>query len=301
MSILGKMIPGCIKRRLRRALGAETRIPLDKLTNEIAERKFAGLCAGAEAHARYSGKVILVTGATGFIGKEIARRFARMGAIVYAGVRDAEKGEALLSEFREEGLALKYALFDLADEEGIRASVEYIVSESGSLYALVNCAGGSARDQWNYICDQQADVIDMILDTNLRGSILCAKWAAREMMRQGSGRIINISSTVGVGGKSGFSDYAAAKAGVIGFTRSLALELGTHGITVNCVSPGIVFRGELSPGKLNEITAKNAMGSVGIANDIAYAVEFLASSEAGFITGQNIVVDGGRSLGLKGD
>ena len=121
------------------------------------------------------------------------------------------------------------------------------------------------------------------------------------MIKNQSGSIINVSSTVGVGGKAGFSEYAASKGGVMSLTKSLAIEMGKYGVTVNCVTPGIVNRGVFTEDKINEVSRKNCMDSIGVANDVAYAVEFFASDEAKFITGQNLIVDGGRSLGLRGD
>ena len=281
--------------------GVNDSIPLDRIAEDIAQRKFAALGDAKSDSTRYSDKVAVVTGATGFIGKEIAARLALKGAEVYICARNKERAEKLISEFESKSLSLKYVLFDLNDEQEISEAFEKIISNSKKIDILVNCAGGSSRDDWNYLYKQSAGVISEVLDTNLKGTILCSKWASKHMADNKSGRIINISSTVGIGGKAGFSEYAAAKAGVIGLTKSLAIEMGEFGVTVNCVTPGIVFRGEMTSAKIDEIASKNVMGSVGVANDIAYAVDFFASDEANFITGQNLIVDGGRSLGLKGD
>ena len=179
-------------------------------------------------------------------------------------------------------------------------SIKKCFDSIGEIDIFVNCAGGSARDKYSEIIGQEDNIIKEIVDVNLTGTMLCCKYAAKSMTKNRCGCIINLSSTVGVGGKCGFSEYAAAKAGIIGFTRSLALELGKYNINVNCVTPGIVDR-NLCEQKLKSIISTNAMKSVGMDNDIAYAVSFLASDEAKFITGQNIIVDGGRVLGLMGD
>ena len=128
-----------------------------------------------------------------------------------------------------------------------------------------------------------------------------SKLAAEVMLPQQYGRIINIGSSIALQGKAGFVDYAATKAAVVGYTRSLAMELGPSDITVNCVSPGFIQRGEFDEQKLQYLLKSNIMRKIGTAEDIAHAVVFLASDEAGFITGQNLIVDGGRSLGLQGD
>ena len=221
------------------------------------------------------------------------------GALVCACGRNVEKLREMFAYVDPEKII--FVQLDLTEPDSIRSAYETILQTHGRIDILVNCAGGSARDDWNYIFNQEPSVIEEIIDTNLLGSLLCIKFMSQSMVQQKYGKIINIASTVGIGGKAGFSDYAAAKAGIIGATKSLGIELGMHGITVNCVTPGIVNRGSFSSDKLNDTIKKNCLESIGIAEDIAYGVLFFASDEANFITGQNMIIDGGRVLGLKGD
>ncbi len=300
MSILRKLIPVSIKAKIKKIVVGDEKIDIEGIANDIAQRKFDAIC-NSNNNKILEGKIAVVTGATGFIGEAISNRLAYEGAIVFLGARDEQKVKAVLDRMLEKGIKAFPLIFDVTNEKLVQDAFDKVVSEQGKIDILVNCAGGSARDDWNYLHEQDGKVIERIIDINLKGTLFCSKWAAKNMVSNKCGKIINISSTVGVGGKSGFSDYAAAKAGIIGFTKSLALELGEHGITVNCVTPGIVFRGEFTKQSIKSFTNKNAMNSLGIANDIAYGVSFFASDEANFITGQNLIIDGGRSLGLKGD
>ncbi len=264
------------------------------MIDDISARKAAAIASSGSG--RVVGKRIVVTGATGHIGGCICKKLAAEGADIIAVGRNKEKLEKLILESRAQGYNFTECIMDVTDENSIKEAFSRI----DDIDVLVNCAGGSAREKWSEIIRQDDDVIKSVLATNLNGVIFCCKYAAQKMAAKNKGCIINIASTIGVGGKAGYSEYAAAKAGEIGFTRSFALEVGKYNINVNCVTPGIVDR-TLSEDKLPRIAKTNAMNSVGIDNDIAYAVLFLASDEAKFITGQNIIVDGGRSLGLKGD
>ncbi len=300
MSVIKKIIPKGIKNKIKSLLGIKESILSEQFTDEIVTRKMAGYKATGNVD-KYSDKVVVVTGATGHIGKDISLRFAKQGAMVCVCSRSIDKAKSVVNEIKENGFKAIAIMMDLNDLKTIKAAFDEIVSIAGKIDVLVNCAGGSARDEWSPVYDQKNEIIEEIIDTNLTGTIICSKYASQHMIKEKYGKIINISSSVGVGGKSGFSEYAAAKAGIIGFTKSLALELGSKGITVNCVTPGIVQRGDLTESKANMIINKNAMESIGIANDISYGVDFFASDEANFITGQNIIIDGGRTLGLKGD
>ena len=146
---------------------------------------------------------------------------------------------------------------------------------------------------------QSTEVISRVLNLNLLGGIISSREAAKIMQRNNNGRIIYISSTVGLRGLKNYSEYAAAKAGIIAFATSIAMELGIDGIKVNCVTPGIVQRGSIDEIKLEQIRKTNWLDDYGKPEDIAAMVAYLNSEEASFITGQNFVVDGGRSLGLK--
>jgi len=301
MSLIKRIIPKSIKRKLKESICLMDEKTIDTIVDEVSDRKASAMLAASIADGKFRDKVIVVTGGSGHIGSAISRRFANEGAVVIACGRILERIKDLYKEETfKNGIIVPYAM-DVLNGSMIKNAFCDIVDKYHHIDVLVNCAGGSARDEWSSLVNQSDEIIENIISTNLTGSLFCSKYAAKYMCERHSGRIVNVSSTVGVGGKAGFTDYAAAKAGVIGFTRSLALELGENGITVNCVTPGIVQRNGITASNIVGIAQKNAMNSFGIANDIAYATEFLVSPEANFITGQNIVVDGGRSLGLKGD
>lgn len=250
---------------------------------------------------RFEGKIALVTGASGWLGGAISKRLAAEGAIVYLGGRNETKLAKLQQEIMDlNGSALPLVI-DVASNESIEKAVDSVVSNHQRIDILVNCAGGSTREKAKDLFEQDVELIDEMLSINLRGSMLCTRAAGKYMVQQKSGRIINISSVIGEHGKPHFSDYAAAKAGIIGYTKSCAQEFGPHGINVNVVCPGYIQRGTFNNNQLNYLLNSNFLHKVGTAEDVAGAVAFLASEDADFITGQNLCVDGGRSLGLKGD
>lgn len=243
---------------------------------------------------RFEGKTVVVTGGYGAIGSAICRRFALEGAHVYAAGRSCES-------FNKEYSAIpgiEFLQIDVTDEKNIEDAFSSVNSQ---LDILVNCAGGSTRQNNAPLKDQQIELIDRMIQINLRGSLLCSRAACKIMARTGEGSIINISSITALHGKVNFTDYAASKAGIIGYTKSLALEMGRYGVRVNCVSPGFIQRGRFGAAQLEYNKKTNCLQTVGCAEDVAGAVTFLASDEARFITGQNLCVDGGRSLGLMGD
>jgi 3-oxoacyl-[acyl-carrier protein] reductase len=250
---------------------------------------------------RFSNQVVVVTGGSGAIGRAICFRFASEGAIVYVCGKTLSKVNLVVDEIVQAGGIAIPGILDIVDDSNIQAFFEKVIAEKGKIDVLVTSAGGSARELHNTIANQSAEVIRNVIDVNLTGTILCAKHAALQMIKQQSGKIITISSTIGTQGKAGFSEYAASKGAVITFTKSLAMELGKFGVNVNCVSPGIVQRDTISYSKLERIQKTNFLNDYGKPEDISNMVIFLASEEASFITGQNIIVDGGRSLGLKGD
>lgn len=247
------------------------------------------------------GQVAIVTGASGAIGRSIACHLAAEGAIVYVCGMSAGKIDAVVAEIIELGGSAHPRRLDVSSEADIVKTFAEIAGFHGRIDILVHSAGGSARDQHADLIHQKTEVIDEILNINLRGAILCCREAAGVMVKAGQGRIVNISSAIAVQGKAGFAEYAASKGGVVAFTKSIAMELGASGITANCVSPGIVQRGEISASQISHLGRTNWLGSYGKPEDIAAMVAYLVSSRASFITGQNIIVDGGRSLGLKGD
>ena len=297
MNYIKKCIPGFLKRKIKNKLGYIDADKINSVIEDIAQRKAAAMVNAN--NCRLAGKIAVVTGGYGFIGKSITKRLCNEGAVVIVFGRNKDKMNDFISE--ENNPQIVPCIVDVTDYSSLEQAFKKVMTDYGKIDILVNCAGGSARELSNDIREQEPEIINKIINLNLTSAILCCKYAAQYMCEQGFGKIINISSTVGVGGKAGYSEYAAAKAGINGFTRSLALELGKNHITVNCVIPGIVEREKITPQKTQRISKTNAMQSVGIDNDISYAVSFLASDEANFITGQNIIVDGGRSLGLKGD
>lgn len=255
----------------------------------------------SDKYKRFKGKVALITGGSGEIGRAICMRLAAEGAKVYVGGRRKESTQKVAAEIKDLNLLADSVIIDVTNEESIVSAFSEIISKEGKIDILVNCAGGSTREKNAYLYEQSVAMIDYMLDMNLRGSMLCCREAGKYMVKQGYGKIINISSVIGLRGKIGFSDYAASKAGIFGLTSSLAMELGKFGINVNCVSPGYIQRGIYTDEHLPYLLNSNYLSKVGKPEDVANAVAFLASSEADFITGQNLCVDGGRSLGLQGD
>lgn len=234
-------------------------------------------------------KVALVTGASRGIGREIAQTLAAYGASVivnYNGSKDrADEVVEMISAAGGKAIAVKA---DVAKAEEIARLFEEAQAAFGRIDILVNNAG-ITRD--NLILKMSEEEYDTVLDTNLKGAFLCMKHAAKIMLRQKNGRIINISSISGIAGNAGQANYCAAKAGLIGLTKSLAKELGSRGITVNAVAPGFIetemtekLSEQVKEGMLAQIPLKRA-GSV---KDIAEAVAFLASERAAYITGQTL-------------
>lgn len=253
------------------------------------------------ADKRFENKIVFVTGASGAIGGAIAWRFAYEGATVYLGGRNKEKLQSVATEMSAQGICGIPCMIDVTDQQSVESTVNSVMEKSGRIDILVNCAGGSTRGNCANLVDQSVEMIDEMLVTNLRGSMLCTRVVGKQMTLAKSGKIINIASVIGEHGKPKFTDYAASKAGIIGYTKSVAQELGAYGINVNCVSPGFIQRGEFTESQLPYLLNSNFLNKIGSSEDIASAVAYLASEEAGFITGQNLCVDGGRSLGLHGD
>ncbi len=243
-------------------------------------------------------RVILVTGASRGIGRAIARALAEPGTTVvvnYHSGRDAARETAQQVEAR--GAAVHLLPFDVADEKAVKTAVKFITDTYKGLDVLVNNAG-ITRD--NILARMKPGQWDDVLNTNLRGTFLCSQAVVKPMMRQRRGRIVNITSVVGVMGNAGQCNYAAAKAGIIGFTRSLAREIISRNITVNAVAPGYVETEMTAtmPDKARQaLLAQIPAGRAGTAEDIAAAVKFLASEEAGYITGQVLHVNGGMYMG----
>lgn len=249
---------------------------------------------------RFKNKVAIVTGGSGTIGRSVACRLALEGAVVIITGRNESKLKEVKFEINNGYGISEYVVADILKENEVENLFNQVISKYGKLDYLVNVAGGGSRDKMAGLDEQSMDVVRSVIETNLMGTMTCCKYAGREMKKRGEGRIVNTSSIVGVRGLARYSEYAATKAAVTSFTQSLAMELGKWGITVNVVSPGIVQRGVVADDALSRIQSTNFLNSFGTPEDIANMIAFLLSDEASFITGQNFIVDGGRSLGLKG-
>lgn len=248
---------------------------------------------------RFNGQVAFVTGGSGAIGRAICVRLASEGVKVYVGGTRLENIMSVVNEIESLGFCAKPLMINLLDEGSIVSAFNTIKSEENRLDLFVDCAGGGARTEMQPLAKQSTEVISRILNLNLLGGIISSREAAKIMQPQNNGRIIFISSTVGLRGLKNYSEYAAAKAGIMAFATSIAMELGQYHINVNCVTPGIVQRGHIDDIALESIKKTNWLEDYGKPEDIAAMVAYLNSNEASFITGQNFVVDGGRSLGLK--
>ena len=242
-----------------------------------------------------SGRVAIVTGASRGIGRSIARTFGAQGAIVVAAAR-GENARAVADAIAAAGGQAHAAAVDVTD----RASVDRMVAEAlerhGRIDVLVNNAG-IARDQ--LLLRMKREDWDAVLSTNLTAMFTCAQAVLRPMIKQRGGRIISISSVVGQAGNAGQSNYAASKAGIIGFSKSLAQEVASRGITVNVVAPGLIdtdMTRALTEGTHETWASKIPLGRLGTPEDVAWAVCFLASDAASYITGQVLAVNGGMYM-----
>lgn len=241
-----------------------------------------------------SRKIILVTGASRGIGKAIALRFAKEGHFVI-GTATSEKGVEVINEYLSDYDGVGRVL-DVCDTAQIDALFDEIDSVYGSLQVLVNNAGITKDGLLMRMSDEQWD---KVIDTNLTSVYRMTKRAIKGMMKARFGRVITISSVVGQMGNAGQTNYAATKAGVEGFTRSLAREIGSRGVTINCVAPGLIetdMTDELDERLLNSMLDAVPLGKLGQPEDIAAAVSFLASDEAGYITGATLAVNGGMYM-----
>ena len=242
-------------------------------------------------------KVAVVTGASQGIGRETALALAQAGAKVVVAARNEEKLAALVSEIAAAGGEAFALKMDVADAEQVKAGFKQVIEKFGRLDILVNNAAVT-RD--GLAMRMKKDDWDAVLQTNLTGAHLCIQQALPTMMRARAGRIINISSIVAQMGNAGQANYVAAKAGLIGLTKAIAIEIASRGITVNAVAPGFIETPmtDVLPDKVKEeLKTKIPLGRMGSARDVAAAIVFLASDEAGYITGHVLNVNGGMHLG----
>ena len=244
-----------------------------------------------------TGKTAIVTGGSRGIGRAVCLELARRGCnIVLSFAGNTAAADQTVAECQALGVQALAVQGNVADADAVKALFDAALEKFGAIDILVNNAG-ITRD--NLLMLLKEEDFDAVVDTNLKGTFLCMKAAVRPMMKQRRGRIISLSSVVGLRGNAGQVNYAASKAGVIGMTKSLAKELAGRNITVNAVAPGFIDTDMTAvlPDKAKEaILSSIPMARLGAAEDVASAVAFLASDEAGYITGQVLAVDGGMSM-----
>ncbi len=244
---------------------------------------------------KMAGQVALVTGASRGIGRAIALELAQLGLTVI-GTATTDAGAAATGEALTAFPGCRGLMLNVNDGAGIDGAIDSIVKEHGALHVVVNNAG-ITRDMLSM--RMKDDDWDAVIDTNLKAVFRVSRAVTRPMMKQRYGRIVNITSVVGASGNAGQANYAAAKAGVAGMTRSLARELGSRGITVNCVAPGFIetdMTKALSDAQTSALMAQIPLGRLGDASEVAHAVAFLASPRAGYITGSELHVNGGMFM-----
>ena len=245
-----------------------------------------------------AGKVALVTGGSQGIGESIAMALAAAGAHVVVAARREDKAAAVTRAIAAAGGSAEALRLDVADPASVTAGFKSVVETHGKLDVLVNNAGITED---GLILRMSKDSWDRVLATDLTGVFLCAQEAAKTMLRKRvAGRIVNITSVVGLMGNAGQTNYAAAKAGVVGFTKALAREIGSRGITVNAVAPGYVetsMTDVLSEDQKKALVGEIVLGRLGTGDDVAGAVLYLASDAAAYVTGTCLNVSGGLHIG----
>ncbi len=243
-----------------------------------------------------AGKIALVTGASRGIGRAIALELGRQGAVVAGTATTREGAEKISAALNAEHIQGGGYALDVRDSEAVQNVVAKVQTDHGPIAILVNNAG-IHRD--NLLLRMKDEQWDEVINTNLSAVFRMSKFCLKSMVKQRAGRIINITSVVGVMGNPGQANYCAAKAGVIGFTKALALEMAAYGITVNAVAPGFIetdMTSQLTPEQREWISGKIPMKRSGTVEDIANIVVFLASDQAAYITGQTLHVNGGMCM-----
>ena len=242
------------------------------------------------------GQVALVTGASRGIGQAIAVALGQAGAQVIGTATSEAGAEAIGAHLAAAGIVGRGAVLDVNNALAVPALVDAIRAREGAIGILVNNAGITRDVLLMRLKDEDWDAV---LDTNLKSVFLLSRAVIRDMMKARGGRIINIGSVVGSSGNAGQANYAAAKAGMAGFTRALARELGSRGITVNCVAPGFIdtdMTRALAPAQQEALLGNIPLGRLGTVEEVARAVLFLASADAGYITGTTLHVNGGMFM-----
>ena len=240
-----------------------------------------------------SGKIALVTGASRGIGQSISMVLAQNGAHVICVSRNIDDVQSVANKIADQKFNATAESCDISDSKNVTELIKKIIEKYGRIDILINNAG-ITRD--NLLMRMSDDEWNEVINVNLKAAFTASKAASRTMMKQRSGRIINISSVVGLMGNAGQVNYAASKAGLIGMTKSIARELSSRGITANCIAPGYVetdMTNTLTDEVKTSLNKQIPLGRIGSVEDIAYAVAFLASDEASYITGQTISIDGG--------
>jgi 3-oxoacyl-[acyl-carrier protein] reductase len=238
-------------------------------------------------------RVALVTGASQGIGEAIARRFSAEGAVTICAARGIEKLSALVAEMTAAGARAEALALDVARPESIAEGMKTVLGRHARLDVLVNNAGITED---NLILRMTKESWDRVLATNLTGAFLLSQAAVRTMLKNRYGRIVNVTSVVGLMGNAGQANYAAAKAGLVGLTKSLAREVGSRSITVNAIAPGYVVTAmtdRMTEAARQELAAQIPLARLGRPEDIAAAAAFLASEEASYVTGHVLNVSGG--------
>ena len=245
---------------------------------------------------RLKDQVVLITGSARGIGKEIAKTFAGQGATVIVSDINADSAQTTSEEFTKEGFESSSFACDVTNMQSVEEMINKILDKYSRIDILVNNAG-ITKD--NLLLRMSEKEWDAVLNTNLKGVFCCTKAVTKSMLKARKGKIVNIASIIGITGNAGQANYAASKAGIIGFTKSIAKEFASRGITSNAVAPGFIqseMTEKLTDNAREEIFRTIPLGKLGTPKDVANACLFLASSDADYITGQTIVIDGGMAI-----
>jgi len=240
----------------------------------------------------FKNKKILITGATGGIGNELVKKFISLGGNVFGSGTKAEK----LDKIKKEYPSIKVKKFDISEHSRIEEFVENVTLELGGLDILINNAGKNVD---NLSLRMKENEWKDVIDINLTSTFLLSKYAIKKMLKSKFGRVVNITSVVGHTGNTGQSNYAASKAGIIGMSKSLAIEYAKKNITVNCVSPGFIVSDmtmNIAEKVKIYLTSRIPMGKLGTGEDVSNCVAFLSSDQASYVTGETIHVNGGMYM-----